>query len=334
MIPFSDTPVESENWQQELAAAFTDPLELVDFLEWDKAQRSALQLADSSFPFRVTRFYAALMEKNNPHDPLLRQVLPSIDETRSIGGYSHDPLGERHAHQGGGVLQKYPGRALLIASGACAIHCRYCFRRHFPYAEYNATRHNWNDALQFLAGRTDIREVILSGGDPLTLSNRRLRELIEKLERIPHLRRLRIHTRLPVVLPGRIDRELVSLLENNGLATSMVIHANHARELSVELAMAMESLQRSGITLLNQTVLLRGVNDCADSLQALCEQLYDMHVLPYYLHLLDKVAGAGHFAIGREDARTIHAALGERLPGYLLPRLVFEEVGATSKTPL
>lgn len=334
MIPCSNTVVESHNWQQELAASFTGLGEFMEFLGITLPDTAELELATSTFPFRVTRFYAGLMEKNNPRDPLLLQALPALEESRPAAGYSLDPLGDLDAHRGAGLLQKYRGRVLLIASAACAINCRYCFRRHFPYSDHSATRSNWADTLALLASRPDIKEVILSGGDPLTLSNERLGDLLEKLSGIPHLRRLRLHTRLPVVLPRRVDRELVLLLGSSRLSTSMVIHANHPREVSPELADAMRELAVVGVTLLNQSVLLRGINDSSACLQELSESLYDIGVLPYYIHMLDKVAGAGHFAVSRKRARQLHQSLQEYLPGYLLPRLVFEVAGATSKIAL
>ena len=334
MIPCSDTRVESESWQREMASSFTELDDFIDFLGLEVADREGLRQAASAFPFRVTRFYAGLMEKRNPRDPLLLQVLPAVAETRPAPGFSRDPLGDLDASQGAGLLQKYQGRALLIASGTCAINCRYCFRRHFPYAAHSAAGRDREHALSLLRARPDITEAILSGGDPLTLSNRRLRELLSGLCRIPHLRRLRIHTRLPVVLPGRIDRNLVDLLGSLAPATSLVLHVNHPREVTPELETAMNALRGTGTTLFNQAVLLRGINDDFAVQRDLCESLYDIGVLPYYLHLLDRVTGTSHFEVPRADAVHLLRRLQGSLPGYLVPRLVFEEPGAANKLPV
>jgi EF-P beta-lysylation protein EpmB len=274
------------------------------------------------------------MQPGNPADPLLRQVLPLAEELAEVPGYTADPVGDLDAKAGTGLLHKYHGRALLITTGACAVHCRYCFRRHFPYSEEQAGRDQWAGVLADLAGRADIDEVILSGGDPLSLSDQRLQPLIEGLDRIGHLRRLRIHTRLPIVLPDRLTAELATMLAASRLTVSMVLHANHPNELTGTLGDALGPLRQSGITLLNQAVLLAGVNDEVDTLARLSEALFDLGILPYYLHQLDPVSGAAHFQVADETARLLHKALRDRLPGYLLPRLVCEKPGAPAKLPL
>jgi EF-P beta-lysylation protein EpmB len=287
--------------------------------------------AASDFPLRVPEAWIARIRPGDPDDPLLRQVLPGAQETVPAEGYSSDPVGDMDARTGPGMLQKYAGRALLIATGACAIHCRYCFRRTFPYADETASRGRWGIALEDLAKRPDITEVILSGGDPLTLSDNRLADLVQALESIPSIRRLRIHTRLPVVLPSRVDDRLTDWLAATSLRTVMAVHVNHPAELDSATRRALRALDETGVTLLNQTVLLRGVNDSAVVLAALSEALFESRVLPYYLHLLDPVQGAAHFDVPESEAIVLHRTLMERLPGYLVPRLVREVPGAAFK---
>jgi len=274
------------------------------------------------------------MRPGDPADPLLRQVLPLQLETQPHAGYSTDPVGDLQALAQPGLLHKYQGRALLLATAACAVHCRYCFRRHFPYSASEASPGGWQPALDHLAASPDIREVILSGGDPLSLSDQRLAALVHRLEQIPHLQRLRIHSRLPVVLPARVDEALTAWLGATRLQTIVVIHANHPNELDTEVATSMARLRATGVTLLNQSVLLRGVNDDCTTLVALSEQLFAAGVLPYYLHLLDKVQGAAHFDVSEREALALHQAMLVNLPGYLVPRLVREQAGAHYKIPL
>jgi EF-P beta-lysylation protein EpmB len=271
------------------------------------------------------------MQWRDPHDPLLRQVLPLADECLASEGYGVDPVGDLNAMVVPGLLHKYEGRVLLTATGACAVHCRYCFRRHFPYADANPLADQWHQALDYIAGDESITEVILSGGDPLSLSDRRLAELVRRLDAIAHLRRLRLHTRLPIVLPERVNDELLDWLGTTRLKTAIVVHANHANEIDDSVVAALMRLKASGTTLLNQSVLLRGINDSAEALMDLSEKLFDAGVLPYYLHLLDKVQGAAHFAVTESDAQQLMAEIGRQLPGYLLPRLVREIPGAPGK---
>ncbi len=317
-------------WQQALADAFTDPDELLHYLRLPQEPA----LATQAFRMLVPRSFAAQMVTGDRDDPLLRQVLPLATEQDRIPGFIEDPVGDLEAATAPGVLHKYHGRALLIATGACAIHCRYCFRRHFPYGDAPANREGWHKTLDYLGSDPSIREVILSGGDPLMLSDERLGEQIGGLEQIPHLRRLRIHSRLPVLLPKRITPELTGLLIENRLQTLLVIHCNHARELPDGTRRKLRELRGSGVTLLNQSVLLRGVNDSVEVLSDLSESLFDSGVLPYYLHLLDPVLGAAHFEVPDAEARRLYLGLLDRLPGYLVPKLVREHVGAPSKRPL
>lgn len=334
MIHRTDPAWQVLTWQQQLAEAFTDPDELLSYLEIDKNQLPPTASAQRKFSLRVPRWFAARMEKGNPHDPLLRQVLPLEQELVSSDGFLLDPVADLEQAPVPGLLQKYQGRALLITTGACGVNCRYCFRRHYPYTRSTASRSRLSAALAYLKEATDIREVILSGGDPLMLPDHHLQELGAALEAIPHLRRLRIHTRLPVVLPDRLTPELTDWLTAIRLQPVMVLHANHSRELSHRHRPALATLGERGVTLLNQSVLLAGINDNVQTLCDLSEKLFSVGVLPYYLHQLDRVAGAVHFEVTDQVALELHRQMSARLPGYLIPRLVRELVGAPSKTPL
>ncbi len=316
------------SWQTELKRAVRDPAELLELL--GLAPDALGAPARTAFPLLVPRGFVARMRKGDPHDPLLRQVWPLGAELEPVAGYSADPVREQGL-AAGGMLRKYPGRALLIASGACPLHCRYCFRRDFPYAAQLAARADWSAAIAELRGAPDVREAILSGGDPLSLSNRRLADLVARLADTA-VTTLRIHTRFPIAIPERIDLGLVRVLSSTRLDTVVVVHANHANELDASVERALAALKPALTALLSQSVLLRGVNDDADSLAALSERLFACGVLPYYLHLLDPVAGAAHFDVDERTATALVAALRARLPGYLVPRLVRETPGELSKT--
>lgn len=333
MITPTPLSAQHDSWKTELARAICDPAVLLEHLELPSSLLGAARSAAEQFPLRVTGHYLGLIEKGNPHDPLLRQVLPLAEELLDAPGFVSDPVDDHAARQGPGLLHKYRGRALLVTTGACAIHCRYCFRRHYPYAEQTAMRH-WDRLPAQLAAMPGVNEVILSGGDPLTLSDRRLQDLMERLGQLPQLSRLRIHSRTPSVLPSRITPQLTRMLAETRLRTSLVLHCNHPRELSGPLANALTGLQQAGVTLLNQAVLLRGVNDSVDTLQQLSEQLFEAGILPYYLHALDRVRGSAHFDVPDARARALHNEMRERLPGYLVPRLVREIPGELSKIPL
>jgi EF-P beta-lysylation protein EpmB len=322
------TDLTPPSWQSAVQTAVRDVAELADLLE---LPLDALDASGStSFPLLVPRGFVARMRKRDPNDPLLLQVLPRSAELRAVAGFGADPVGaQRLADRG--LIEKYPGRALLIASGACPIHCRYCFRREFPYGEQLAARGGWDAAVDRLRARSDVREAILSGGDPLSLSNRRLSELIAKLESTS-VDTLRIHTRYPVIVPERVDAGLTRLLAATRLRTVVVLHCNHANELDDTVAAALRALRPHVGALLNQSVLLRGVNDSADALAALSTRLFACGTLPYYLHLLDRVAGAAHFDVDARTGRDLVARLRARLPGYLVPRLVKETPGELSKT--
>lgn len=333
MITQASVRFQPARWQQELARAVAHPLELLHLLEIDPATVGLELSAQTRFRQRVPRPFIARMRKGDPHDPLLRQVLPLAEEDRAVAGYGTDPVGDLLAETVPGVLHKYAGRALLIATGACAVHCRYCFRRHYPYADSTAAADHWAPALAYLAADTSISEVILSGGDPLSLPDAKLAGLAARLAAIAHLARLRVHTRLPVVLPQRVDDRLIDWLTGTRLSPVMVIHANHANEIDAAVRQALLALRDAGVTLLNQSVLLKGVNDSADALCDLSEALFRAGVLPYYLHLLDKVAGAAHFDVDEAAAAAIMQTVRARLPGYLVPRLVRERAGAPYKLP-
>ncbi|MEJ2396337.1 MAG: EF-P beta-lysylation protein EpmB [Candidatus Thiodiazotropha sp.] len=321
-------------WQQALTEAFTDLPSLLAYLELEQTPLAAELLAARQFSLRVPRAFADLMQPGDPLDPLLRQVLPLAEETAQLPGFSENPVGDREAEVTPGLLHKYPGRALIVATGACAVHCRYCFRRHYPYASGSASPRQWSAILDYLQTHPEIEEVILSGGDPLMVSDERLADWLAQLAALPHLKRLRLHTRLPVVLPLRITPALVELLSASRLQTLVVIHANHANELSVDVERSLTTLKAAGITLLNQAVLLKGVNDTVASLTDLSESLFRLGVLPYYIHLLDRVAGAAHFEVEEQQAVTLLQAVQKRLPGYLVPKLVREIPGELSKTPI
>ena len=324
---------ELPDWQRQQADLITDPAELFAQLGLVPQDLPASLAAAGDFPLRVPRRYVDLIERGNPNDPLLRQVLSAPEERQLQQGYSADPLEEAEHTAVPGLLHKYHGRALLVVTGACAVHCRYCFRRHFPYQTHLSSK-RWEQALEWLAARPDINEVILSGGDPLTLNNRRLEQLLEALAGIPHLRRLRIHSRTPVVIPERLDAGLRALLTDDRWQTVLVLHANHPREISPALAARCRDWRGAGITLLNQSVLLAGVNDRVETLADLSDALFAAGVLPYYLHQLDAVQGAAHFAVPDAIARELHADLRARLPGFLVPRLTREEPGEPAKTVL
>jgi EF-P beta-lysylation protein EpmB len=334
MLQLNHSSWQRPRWQQALADAVKDRRELMDLLELPRGTLLPGGHADRHFPLRVPRAYVARMRKGDPDDPLLRQVLPVAAEDVESAAYRSDPVGDLAAMPVPGVLHKYHGRVLLITTGACGIHCRYCFRRHFPYGDANPAPGTWRLALDYIAADPTITEVILSGGDPLALPDRRLAELAVQLDAIPHIQRLRIHSRLPIVLPERVDPPLLAWLEASRLQKVMVVHANHPNEIGEDTLRSLRNLRACGVTVLNQAVLLRGVNDSADILAALSNALFAAGVLPYYLHLLDKVQGAAHFDVRETDALALMHALQVRLPGYLVPRLVRETAGAPAKSPV
>ena len=290
--------------------------------------------AAESFPTFVPLELLRRIEQGNPYDPILRQVLASPLETHRQPGYRSDPVGDLQADVGAGLLHKYPGRALLVTHGACAVHCRYCFRREFPYSNIATSRQRWKPALKLIRKDDSISEVLLSGGDPLTLSDAVIDELITAIEEIGHVRRLRIHTRLPIVIPQRVTERLIDRLSNSRLSVWMVVHSNHAQEIDQRVAESLVRIRQAGLPVLNQSVLLSGVNDDIPTLEQLSLRLIDLGVQPYYLHQLDRVLGAGHFWVEPDRGRQLMAGLRERLPGYAVPQYVVEIAGKKSKTPI
>lgn len=321
------------DWRRAYRDVITDPSELLRLLDLGHLA-GRLPPDSSAFPLRVPRGFVARMRRGDADDPLLRQVLPLAEEALTVPGFGQDAVGDLPSRAARGVLHKYQGRALLIATGSCAIHCRYCFRRHFPYGEEGAAAQGWQAALDYLRARPDVDEAILSGGDPLSLATAKLAEFTVALRALPGIRRLRLHTRLPVVLPERIDTELLDWLRALPWPAVMVIHANHAREIDAAVATALGALHGAGVRLLNQSVLLRGVNDEVETLATLSERLFECRVQPYYLHQLDRVAGTAHFEVVETQARALIEALRARLPGYLVPTWVRETPGAPCKQPL
>lgn len=323
-----------DTWQDALSQLVTDPVELLALLALPRDLLQPAQLAALAFPLKVPRGYVARIEKGNPHDPLLKQILPLGVELDVMPGYSQDPLQEVEVNPVPGLLHKYHGRVLVTLTSACAVHCRYCFRRHFPYADNNPGTQGWVKIADYIRRDESITEVILSGGDPLSVSDRLLQAFTDQLATIPHLKRLRLHTRMPVVLPERITAGLLDWLKALPYEAVMVVHANHPQEINDEVNVALRAIRDAGVTLLNQTVLLRDINDDVATLAALSESLFAAGAMPYYLHVLDKVQGAQHFDMPLARAQAIHLELAAQLPGYLVPRLVQEEPGKPAKTTL
>lgn len=326
----SQTECPATHWQTELANAIREPAELLRLLNLPQSLLNGALEASQSFALRVPRGYCQRIEKGNPNDPLLRQVLPLDTELIPDPQFNYDPVGDLAAMEAPGLLHKYHGRVLIITTAACAVHCRYCFRRHFPYQE-NRAEQNWQETIDYIRSHSDIHEVILSGGDPLSLTESRLKKLTGQLLDIPHIKTLRLHTRQPIVLPERVNNELLDWLDSLPWKIVMVLHCNHANEIDIAVADALKHLHQHNITLLNQSVLLAGVNDNHEVLINLSHKLFEHHVLPYYLHRLDKVQGAKHFYVENNTASRLINHLRQHLPGYLVPKLVEEKSGEKSK---
>ena len=321
--------IRSEN---ELLDLLRLPARIVDKHSCKNETEAQIQAAVAEFPVFVPREFVARMQPGDPNDPLLLQVLPRSQEALEVDGYLRDPVGDQHATLAEGVIQKYHGRALLITTGVCAVHCRYCFRRHFPYSASNIRLESMEPAIRKLAEDPGLEEVILSGGDPLMMKDEWLRRLVERISRIPQVRRLRIHTRLPIMIPGRVTPELIDWLTSSRMTPIVVLHINHAQELKGDDVVAsIQRLINAGVPLLNQSVLLRGINDHVESMADLCRELVDLRVMPYYLHLLDRVAGAAHFDVSEEQGVAIIESLRRILPGYAVPRLAKEVAGEPGK---
>jgi EF-P beta-lysylation protein EpmB len=332
IIPKKLLAVEN-NWQKEMAMSFSNPLSLLEYLELPLENFEDDIKARQLFPMRVPRPFAKKMKKGDPLDPLFRQVFTSRSEFVTSENFSTDPLQEQNNKQPG-ILHKYQNRLLLLVRGGCAVNCRYCFRRHFPYTDNHLNKQQWKQALDYIAANPQLDEVIYSGGDPLMANDDFLAWLTNQIDVIPHIKRLRIHTRLPVVIPSRITTELIAWFTQSRLKPVMVLHVNHANEIDTALAKSMQKLKQAGVTLLNQAVLLKGINDTADEQIALNEGLFEIGVMPYYLHVLDKVQGAEHFDSPDSKAKQLMRELIKRQPGYLVPKLVREIGGQPGKTPL
>ena len=322
-----------QNWLKQLANGISDPVKLLEMLEIDPSPWLDGFAARKLFAQRVPQSFVDRMEKGNPYDPLLRQVLPLSEEFEVHEGYSNDPL-EEQDNDIPGLLHKYRNRALMIVKGGCAVNCRYCFRRHFPYQENKSGKQAWTKCLEYMTQQPELNEVIFSGGDPLMAKDDEIDWLLEHIAQIPHIKRLRIHSRLPVVIPARITDELCQLLRASRLQIVLVTHINHANEINAEFATQMAKLKHAGVTLLNQAVLLKDINNNIEAQVALNEALFDAGILPYYLHVLDKVQGAAHYFVSDEEAKAIMRGVITRISGYLVPKLTREIGGRPSKTPL
>jgi len=332
MIHSSAPKLQQESWQKTLANAVKDPAELIKLLDLPASLLPKAIAASKNFPLRVTRCYINRIIPGDTEDPLLLQVLPLHQENNPQPGFVTDPVEDLSSTIVPGLIHKYFGRVLLTVTGACAIHCRYCFRRHFPYHENNPTANNWLQAISYITDNSSISEVILSGGDPLVLNDHRLATLCRQLAQISHLKRIRIHSRIPVIAPQRVTKGLLDWIGNSRIKIILVIHSNHKNEIDPEVGEALMKLNSAGVTVLNQSVLLRKINDNPNDLCDLNTRLFEYSVLPYYLHLLDRVAGAAHFEVSRDKAIKIIKVMRARLPGYLVPRLAWEEPGKANKT--
>lgn len=323
--------MQHRNWQKVLQEASSNPQELLNKLNIEDPSLISKQ-ASEDFPLRVPAKFIGRMNQSDPEDPLFKQVWPSVEEENEEDGFTADPLNEVAHQVSPGLLHKYRGRVLLVLTGACAIHCRYCFRRHFPYSDSNPSGENLNSAIEYLQNDTSVSEVILSGGDPLSVSDERLSDLVSRLDEIPHVKRLRIHTRFPVVVPERINEACLNWLTKTRLQLAIVLHVNHANELDKSVEKAILKLRNHNISLFNQSVLLKGINDSAQALVALSETLFSYGIIPYYLHLLDPVSGASHFEVDESSAKSLMQEIQKRLPGYLVPKLVREDYEIAHKT--
>ncbi len=332
-IPVEDKTVITPDWKELLSQSKLSTQDLLKLVRLEK-HPLASESAEKLFELRVPKPYLDKIEKGKADDPLLLQILPQLAEHTNTAGFTNDPLEEEKYSPVKGVIHKYENRVLLIASSTCVINCRYCFRRNFPYSEHTQSKSDWQEALDYIRKNDSITEVILSGGDPLIHSNNYLFWLLGEIDQLTHVKRIRIHSRLIVSLPQRIDAEFIKALGEINKPIIIVMHCNHPNELGDELALATQQLSDLNVTLLNQSVLLRSINDQAEILKQLSEGLFEIGVLPYYLFILDKVTGTAHFEISISEAKKIHQALQASLPGYLVPRLTIEVPGQESKTSI
>lgn len=322
------------SWQEQISQAIRCPNELLEYVGLEANTIGYSEKSIKQFPVRVPYAFADRIKQSDPNDPLLRQVFPYRDEETPVKGYVNDPLAETNVQPVQGILHKYKSRVLSVTTGACAIHCRYCFRRHFPYQESSALGQYWQRGLEYIENDTSIDEVILSGGDPLSLSDRRLFEICDSLANIEHIKRIRFHSRIPVVLPDRLTEKLIKKIVSYGRTIVFVLHINHANEIDDAVTKNIRLLQSHNVLVLNQSVLLRGINDSSKTLLQLSEKLVNINVVPYYLHLLDPVAGAAHFDVSMSIAQDLIKQMQASASGYLIPKLVKEEIGGVSKMAL
>jgi len=325
-------PWQVDAWQKLLSSTNRSLNDLFSHVSVNESDRIAMTEADSVFNTRLPTRLLEQIDKNDLNDPLLRQFLPDPRELMDQHDFDMDPLNEKASQPKPGLLHKYSGRVLLVMTSVCAVHCRYCFRRHFPYTDNRLSSDEWEEICRYIAQDETIEEVILSGGDPLSLKTEVLQRRLEPILSLPHIKRLRIHSRFPVIIPERIDEKLLEWLTGISQEIILVVHVNHPVEVGDSFKTAMDALREKGVHLLNQSVLLKGVNDSVDTLALLSRQLFECGVLPYYLHLLDKVKGAAHFDLSSERAHSLYQALLARLPGYLVPKMVREIAGERSKT--
>jgi EF-P beta-lysylation protein EpmB len=335
MIHLSSIPVENKahygSWQSQLSQSKLCTSELLNTLGMS-SHPLVDENAEQLFDLRVPPRYLDKINPEDPYDPLLLQILPQKREFEKVAGFNDSPLEEEHFSPVKGLLHKYKNRVLLMSSSVCAINCRYCFRRNFPYEEHRQSKKEWQQAFDYINENASVDEVILSGGEPLVQNNDYLSWLIEAISAIPHIKRIRIHTRLLLSIPERIDKGLLNIIRSSNKKFIFVVHCNHPQELDAELSTYFDSLKQLGVTLLNQAVLLKGINDQASTLSALSLKLFDLGVLPYYLFMYDRVSGAAHFEVAEEDCYRIYKQLMSSLPGYLVPRLSKEVPGELSKT--
>lgn len=327
MIHLPSLPWDDKAWQGHLRDSVKSTQELAELL--DLSTQRLTWISKSDFPLFVPKTFIRRMEIGNPQDPLLRQIVPIEDESRVVDGFSVEPLNETKFSPSTGLIQKYYGRVLVITSSVCPVHCRYCFRRHFPYKDFQGD--SLSRALDYVAADQSIQEVILSGGDPLSVRDSVLENFIQRLAQFEHVRILRFHTRFPIMIPQRITARLLECFAATSLNIVVVVHANHANEIDQDVETASVALLRSRVQILNQSVLLKGVNDSREALIDLSYRLTDAKISPYYLHLLDRVQGAAHFEVSEARAKALVGEMQQRLPGYLVPRLVREEPGQLSK---
>jgi len=320
------------DWQIELSQCITDMASLIEFLDLPADWVKKNTLAQSVFQLKVPRPYLNRINKQDPNDPLLLQILPLSQELIDTKGYTQDPLAEKQYNPIPGVLHKYTSRILVTTAGACSINCRYCFRRHFPYENNAVNTDHWDHIKKYLHQHPHVNEVILSGGDPLLLKDSQILNIYQSISQVPSIKRIRIHTRLPIAIPQRITDKLVAAVTSCDVKPIIVIHCNHPQEIDNDVAQALNLLYQAGICVLNQTVLLKGINDHSQTLVGLSEKLFECNVMPYYLHALDKVQNTSHFDIPISQAQSIHGQLKAILPGFLVPKLVKEDPHQSNKT--